>query len=445
MSLPVSTILVTVDALRADHLGQYGYGRDTIPSLDRLCDDGTVFSQTFANGPYTRVSVPSFHTSTHLGYRDIKNLPTIASALSEADVRTCCIGTQTGFASVEGDLHFDEYVDMGRGDHYRESEPIYLQLLPKLRQTLQKVPPLYETAKRLHQHSPFETQFRFKGYTSAEDITDRAIEWLSNDAENEFFLWIHYMEGHRPYGIHEDDPVYTSPVSGDRIRELMKRAGTQPDNLTQSERQLLIDLYDSDLRYFSRHFNRLLDHLEDEEMFSDTNVIFTADHGEEFYEHGEYFHRNLPYDELLHVPLVVKTPRGPSETVDEQRELLDLAPTILNFHDVSMPESFDGRDLFQDGERDLLALGSILFDDQVVARRWNCWKYMWTEGSEYLFNLDADPGEQQNVIDDSTSIRNEFRESIPTEFLDAQPEELRDPEDEVDRQQLEALGYLEVD
>lgn len=443
----MSTILITVDALRADHLAQYGYERDTMPVLDRLTEDGTIFKNAFANGPYTRISVPSFHTSTYLGYQNIESLPTIASTLAAQNVQTVCIGTRTGFSSVEGDLHFDQYVDLGRDKYHAESEqaqPLTEKAVEKSGDILRSIPPVYRVANAVYEGvGKFGmTHFSYKGYQSAEQVTDSAVDWLSKQQDTDFFLWLHYMEGHRPYGVHDDNPTYTDPASDEQIRHLMRTAGTEPDAVTISEHTKMIDLYDSDLRYCSQQLERLLDELQDLNLWQELNIIFTSDHGEEFYDHDMYYHKNLPYDELLHVPLIVRS-EDPAETVTEQRELLDIAPTVLNFHGVDQPESFCGKDLFQSGRRDIIAVGSQSQEGQTVAGRESGYKYIWTEDGEFLFNLSMDSMEEQNLIDERPEFRERFLEMIPPEILNAQEEQLREPDNVVDQKQLEALGYLE--
>jgi arylsulfatase A-like enzyme len=252
------------------------------------------------------------------------------------------------------------------------------------------------------------------------------------------------MEGHRPYGVHDDDPVYTEPISNENIRDLMKTAGTEPDSLTIQNHTKLINLYDSDLRYCSQHFDRFIDALYDRDLWEETNIVFTSDHGEEFYDHSMYYHRNIPYDELLHVPLIVQSNENNSGEIAEQRQLLDLAPTILDFHTVDKPDSFQGRNLFEDADRSIIAVGSQLQEGQTVAIRKNPYKYIWTEESEELYNISTDSLEEYNIVDSHSEIQETMFESIPTPILNAQGEELRKPSSESDKKQLKALGYLET-
>jgi arylsulfatase A-like enzyme len=253
------------------------------------------------------------------------------------------------------------------------------------------------------------------------------------------------MEGHRPYGVHDPDPAFAEPLSNDRIRSLMKKAGTDSEKITSEERELLVNLYDSDLRYCSDHLDRLFDELQRIGVWQDTNIVFTSDHGEEFYDHGQYFHRNLPYDELLHVPLLLRTPNGERCIETDSRELVDVAPTILNFHGVQPPDDFEGEPLLSGDSRKVLASGSQMVDGPVVACRWNGYKYIHAPKEKYLFDLEEDDGEERDISEELVDEVEQFKSAIPARYFSEEADEtLRDPENEVDKEQLEALGYLEI-
>jgi arylsulfatase A-like enzyme len=444
------TILITVDALRADHLGQYGYDRDTMPALDRLTKNGTVFSHAFANGPYTRVSIPSFHTSKLLGYEKSEQSTTIASELSSEGVLTSVVGTNTGWASYEGDFGFDDYFDIRYHSSHENSKSVSDSpgIVSRIGDVLEKYPPLHKTGKKTYQSykgikNRFQTRNLYNAYPSASDVTDYVTDWIEDRGDKEYFLWVHYMDAHTPFGLHDSNPKYSPKVSDQKNEELVNKMYQSPSEVTVKEYKILKDMYDSNLRYCSRQLNRLFDTLENKNLWGDTNIIFSSDHGEEFYEHDMFFHHNFPYDELIHVPLLTTGPDVPDNKISEQRELLDLGPTILDFHDVQSPESFDGKNLFEGKDRDVIAVGSHEYDGQVVARRYNDWKYIWTEDNEYLYNLQKDPGEDINVINENIETRDIFRQAIPKDIFDAPPEELRDPDDEVDKSRLEALGYID--
>jgi arylsulfatase A-like enzyme len=418
-----------------------------MPALGRLNNNGVKFNAAFANGPYTRVSVPSIHTSSYLGYQDISEKPTIASTLGNEGIRTACIGTKTGFNTVDGDLVFDEYVDLGRDDYAQkavEDEPLR-KLARSVGPALRKYAPEEVFTTIQNRYEGVIDGFRHLGYQSAEEVTRSAIDWLDTYHSEEFFLWIHYMEGHRPYGVHDDDPEYIeSAVGEEKIKGLMKKAGTEPDNVTVSERELMLNLYDSDLRYCSNHIDRLFNSLEEFGVWEDSTIAFTSDHGEEFYDHGYFYHRNLPYDELINVPLILKTADSSADTVSEQRELIDVGPTICDAHDIKPPTEFRGTPLLEGEERTVISVGAQIEGEQVIACRKDGWKYISHDDGEIIFNLQEDPRERHPILGDEPEKSEELRKTIPTEVWNSSPEQQRIPDEEEVKQQLEALGYVEI-
>jgi arylsulfatase A-like enzyme len=453
MVLLMSTILVTVDALRADHLGQYGYSRETMPVLDDLLDEGaTTFTAAYANGTYTGISLPSILTSRYRGDEYVRSGPTVASALPD-DVATAAIHSNTFFASKFDDVHGtdtyeDFYGESAHGEDVSAANRLSRRVFDAVRPMVQRAG-LMDLARTIQEAVlPASLIHEVAIYESAETTTDRALEWLAG-VDGDFFLWVHYMEPHRPYGVNVDDPAFGEALDRSSILDLMAEAGINPDRITDEQRRRLVDLYDSDLVYTSEHVARLFDWLRAEGRWNDTDVILTADHGEEFGEHGYYFHRNRPYDELLHVPLVVKSDRGDGGTIDEQRELLDVAPTICASHGVDPPATFLGRDLFESGPRDVVATGSFRDDGPVVASRGDGWKYIHVGGDgggEELYDLAADPGERRNVAADNPDVAEVRRGAISEDLFHGDGAsgvpDAEDVSDDVE-QRLEGLGYLE--
>lgn len=443
----MSSILITIDSLRASRLSQFGHYRNTMPALDKLAAEGTVFTDTYSNAPYTRISIPSIHTSRHRGHALIGKTPTISQVLRESGVQTFCFGTRTGFKDTEGELLFDEYKDFGRDDFYKQANySPFVDITKKIVKPAVSISsPIYQAAEAIHDRL-FSTH-EFKGYVNAQRLTDAVIDWL-RDPPDRFFLWIHYMEGHRPYGIHNPDPEYVdeSPSEG-KIMTLMETAGTKPSEIKIGEDQLIKDLYDSDLRYCSDNLSRLFDVMEIEGLWEGTDIFLTSDHGEEFFDHGMYFHRNLPFDELLHVPLFVKLGSQPkSEKIGATRELLDLAPTIckeLGVETNNLP--FNGTHLFEGEVRRVIATGSAAIDNSaVVAGRWDDWKYIHNGGEDMLYDLNSDPDEKVSVAEEYPNVVEQFEAEIPDELYQTKSLGTRNPNDEVDKEQLAALGYLEV-
>jgi arylsulfatase A-like enzyme len=445
----MDTILITVDALRADHLSQYGYERETMPVLQDCFAEGTTqFENAFANGTHTGISLPSLLTSRYLGDNPAINGPTIASALPDG-VTTVGLHSNTYFAARIGEpAGFDIFEDFDVGAS-GETEATRSSVHRLFRKTMDAIRP---TVERFGLREKAETMQRTifparlihesTAYETAERTTNRALE-LVDDVEGELFLWVHYMDPHRPFCMHLDEPEYTDErLSSEEIHDLMSEAGINPDQITAEERELLIDLYDSELRYTSREIRRLINGLRDRSRWKNSNVIFTADHGEEFGEHGYYYHRNRPYDELLHVPMFVKGPHT-GESLSEQRALLDVAPTICDWHDVSQPGGFLGEPLFEGDSRRVIATGSFTDSLPVVAGRWGGWKYIKTGDVRELYDLTADPYERENMAAAEPDRAELFHEAIPERLMNEDHSGVpTDTNDEVS-ERLADLGYLE--
>jgi arylsulfatase A-like enzyme len=446
----MNTLIITLDAVRRDHLSQYGYERDTLPAADRLVETGGVtFNQAIVNGTYTGISLPSLLTSRHDGDRSIRSGPSIGSALPD-DVRTGAIHSNTFFASKFNDIHgMDVYEDfVGQASH-DEAVPTTNKLARRLFDTVRPVlqrTGLFEFARTIQEGIvPASLIHEVAVFESAETTTDRALEFIRG-TNDPFCLWVHYMDPHRPYAINADSPTYGPNLDRSDILDLMAHAGVNPETIDDNQRSLLIDLYDSAIRYTSEHISRLFDGLVAGRLWDDTSVILTADHGEEFGEHGLYFHRNHPYDELVRVPMFMKTPDGTPNLpsmVDEPRELLDIAPTVCRLHGVEPPAGFLGTDLRKRALREPITRGSFASDVPVVAIRADGYSYIDIGDDAELYDLAIDPGEQNDVSSSNLDKLRDLRAKIPdrlfTEGDSGVPEEVTDDA----RQRLEELGYLD--
>ncbi|HMB49027.1 MAG TPA: sulfatase [Natronoarchaeum rubrum] len=447
----MKTVLLTVDALRADHLSQYGYERETMPVVDRIAAEGTRFEAAFANGTNTGVSLPSLLSSRYFGVEDARTGPNVATAIDESGATTAGFHSNALFSNRVGDVAgFDRYEDFGVADEQEEAntssgvELAYDRVVDTLRPIVERLG--VRDYAELVQERLFPTSLihELSVYVDAETLTDEVLAWTEDHADEDFFLWVHYMDPHRPYGIDPADPAFADPIGDDEIRDLMSRAGISPETITDEDRELMIDLYDSDLRYTSDQIDRLLDGFEELGIWDETGLVFTADHGEEFDEHGHYFHRNRPYDELLHVPLVVVDPvRSGDADASAQRELLDVAPTLCEWHGVDVPEQFGGTPLFDGDGREVIATGSFVEQGHVVAGRWDGWKYIHVEdGETELFDLDADPGETNDVAAVHPDTVESFERAIPNPLFEGEPVSVDAAEGEL-QDRLADLGYLE--
>jgi arylsulfatase len=304
---PRNVVLLSFDALRADHLGWYGYDRDTSPTLDRLAHESVAFRNAFSASSHTREAVPALLTGEYPDVAIDSNYrlatDTIASTLSAEGYTTAgfhsnpyvsrAYGYGRGFDTFDDDLHL--------GRH---------KLIALAQRALDKL-------KNRH-------------YARVEEINERSLSWLDSLDEEPFFLWNHYMDTHGPYEPPGEYATrYTDRTISDRdAQSLYQRAISDPESITDDERQLLIDLYDAEIAYNDEGVGNFLDALRDRGLYENSLLIVTADHGDAFGEHGYYEHPRYLHEDLTRVPVFVRPPGGRNEVVSTPASTLDIAATI---------------------------------------------------------------------------------------------------------------------
>ncbi len=316
-------ILLSADALRADHLSCHGYHRETSPVLDELAAESLHFTNAYSASSHTREAVPALLTGefpdTAIGSDYRLATETIASTLSDAGFATGgfhsnpfisrAYGFDQGFDTFDDDLHF--------GKH---------KLIALAQRAIDKL--------------------RNRHYARAEEINERSLEWIDSlESDEPFFLWNHYMDTHGPYeppGEYET-LYHDEGLSGRDAQSLYRRAIKDPDSITDDERELLIDLYDAEIRYNDEKIGAFLDELRDRELLERSLLIFTADHGDAFGEHGYYEHPRYLHDEITHVPLLVRPPSGAQGIVETPASTLDVVATIAE--EIGAGEGYEGHSL----------------------------------------------------------------------------------------------------
>lgn len=302
-----NVILLSADALRADHLSCYGYHRNTSPVLDGLAEESIRFENAYSASSHTREAVPALLTGEYpdvaIGADYRLATDTVASTLFQEGFATGgfhsnpfvsrAYGFDRGFNTFDDDLHL--------GQH---------KLIALAQRALDKL--------------------RNRHYARAEEINERSLEWVDSLDGDRFFLWNHYMDTHGPY---EPPRGYATTYTDERISDkdaqsLYQRAIKDPKSITDDERQLLIDLYDAEIRYNDMRIGEFLDELRERDLLEKSLLIFTSDHGDAFNEHGYYEHPRYLHDEITHVPLLVRPPGGASSVVETPVSTLDIVSTI---------------------------------------------------------------------------------------------------------------------
>lgn len=406
-------ILITIDSLRYDHLGCYGYYRDTSPNIDSLATKGAKFLAAISNGGQTPQAFPAILASALPPLEKaearaiLERNTTLAELLRNAGYRTAAFHSNPHVSRFYGYSRGFDVFDDGLQPFSPKEWRIRLRTWGKSPDSLaakmvQKVSQILRPVlSRVPEHP----------IVSAEQITNKSISWLEKRNPN-FFLWLHYMDVHYPYlpPAKQLTQFCARSVSRKQMRSLYTRMMKKPEQLSKADVEALIDLYDASIKYVDEVIGRLLDKLE--KHLANTLVIVTADHGDEFGEHGTFAHQTL-YDGLLHVPLLMAGPGIEGGTVVRQQvSLIDLAPTIAELVRIDSAQSMRGRSLLPmiEGEEEAVTgaistFVSAILGHRNIAYRLPNWKYIGTESldgtdtvlAEEVYDLTNDPGETRNL------------------------------------------------
>jgi arylsulfatase A-like enzyme/4-amino-4-deoxy-L-arabinose transferase-like glycosyltransferase len=304
-----SIVLVSIDTLRPDHLGCYGYARPTSPHLDALAAAGTLFEQAYAPSSWT---LPS-HTSMLSGLSPFRH------------------------GAVDASVRIPDHV------------PLVAELLrARGYDTLGAVGNPF-----VSEHFGFRRGFarwleRRKSGTDPDGYQAEVLAELRG-LRAPFFAFLHYNSVHHPYApppaYNRFAPAGSEGIRGARVGRLLHALEKGAPKVTPAEREMMVGLYDGEILAMDDRLGRTLGQLS--RAFGDELlVVVTADHGEEFLEHGSLMHSRTLYDELLHVPLLVRGAGLPAgKRVREMVSLMDVAPTLLDWAGVPAPPGLDGRSL----------------------------------------------------------------------------------------------------
>jgi len=391
-------ILIYLDALRADHLGCYGYGRNTSPHIDSLARSGARFETVISQAPCTYPSVFSSLTSRYASHffeaRTLlleKKYVTLAEVLKNGGYHTAAVSSSPIVTKANGQA--------GAGG--------------------------FEQGFDLFDAGPAKGDVWSWQSRSPEGVIDKALGFLEKKRQGRYFLFLYIMDPHAPYappGRYGKRYPPACPDCGTQnagnptVHSRRINRGWKEDITPGRVRQLRA-LYDGEIAYADEQIGRLLEHLRAENALDETLVVVTSDHGEEFFEHGGFEHCNTLYNELIRVPLVVRYPpavdRG-AVVRGVRVESLDMAPTILDFAGLAAPASMEGRSLrgLMAGKdpsfRDFAFSEAPFVDAKAILQ--GPWKYIhhfeagpvkeglcdkYTKGRK-LFNLAEDPGETVN-------------------------------------------------
>jgi len=408
-------------------MGVYGYQRNISPNIDELAKNGKVFKHAFATGSSTPFSFTGMLSSTYpLDYSKIPSLKhpsriCISSILKEKGYLTAGFHSNAYLSSFYGyDRDFDVFVDLTKKKILSEQKANPPSTLRKIVRSIPLVSTLArKTYKKIFERK--ELRARKLAYLRAKETTNKVVKWIDDlDDSKLVFLWVHYMDPHHPYLSTEKFEEWSNTkVDFSQSLKLMKKCSDSPSKISKKELQLLTDLYDGEIHHVDSQLNHLLNSWE--KKFTDSTIILTADHGDEFREHGEFSHKARLYDELIHVPLIILDPKIKQGFNEDLVSLLDLPTTVLGLNGIKSPPKMKGKKIFSKeySPRDYIISETLEKDNKVsmdgkgtqkVAIRTKRWKYIYdTDGNEELYELQNDPQEKLNISKDKEELVSELR------------------------------------
>ena len=363
----VNVVLITIDTLRADHVGCYGYKQITTPNIDSLAADGVRFDQAFAVVPVTLPSHTAMLTGTYpmlSGMHDFSGnklspqQPTLAAVLKQA-------GYATG--AVIGSAVLDSRFGLNRGfDFYYD----------------------HFEFNRLEEANLDEME------RPGNVVADLALDWLAKNSQNKFFLWMHLYDPHYPYRPPE-------PYS----------------------REYAAHPYDGEIAFADEQVGRLVRFLKEKGLYQNTLIVLSGDHGESLGEHGEKTHGFFVYNATMHVPLIIRLPEnGAARTIGDLVSLVDLMPTVLAALGLEIPSQVQGRSLLPELRGDNAARTRDLYGETFLPRLHFNWSELRaTENAKYhfidaprpeLYDLAKDPGEVHNLFAEKKAVAEEMRSKL---------------------------------
>jgi len=417
-------ILISIDTLRADHLGCYNYPRNTSPSLDKFRENAVLFRWCIAQSSSTLTShasmltslIPSHHGAFFTrGQALPDNTQTMAELLKQKGYRTISFNDGGQIAPKYGlNQGFDRYESMS--DNLKAEHLNFYRVVTK------------------------------------------TMTWLDQNPDEKFFLFLHTYETHHPYTPKKRQlKLFESTYNGDLnwqiTVEMIERINKGEIKLTDEDKQHINNTYDAEIRSMDESFGLLIDYLKKKKLYDNTLIIFTSDHGEEFGEHGTWaMHSHTLFNDQLHVPLLIKLPgsKFASRKVDHLVRGIDILPTVMDLLDEEMSKDFEGTSLvplmkgippkklvFTISQRDMQKTYDSAYWS-VTTRKWKLY-------DSKLYDLLNDPGELKDIAGSHEDLKTNLQK-YALKYIKRKNEKFPVKKVILDddlREKLKSLGYLD--
>jgi len=470
-----NVVFLLIDTLRADYISAYDEMEIKTPHMDSLANDGVLFTQNYAQASWTRPSgvsifssrIPSGHSTQIKAAAAPDESVFFTEVLYDAGIRTAGLANNINLtATFNLDQGYDAFV-------YTEPEyPLYgSESVFGL--TLYKV--LEKLASRFGSESNRTVQ---SYYQPADTLISLSKSFLENNSSDPWMLYLHLMEPHDPYFEH---PILKG--SGAEYSGLAygRKEHEHPDT---KDLDLILDLYRQEVEFLDLKIGEFLEYLKQQKLYDNTMIVLVSDHGEEFHEHGGFWHGTTLYDEVLRVPLIIKLPKSElaGSKVPWQVRSIDIAPTITAALNLKADPSWEGQNLFSEAARlamtnpqpnsqdcqslrehpmDRIVIAENNFEGNILSSiRLKGFKYILANkdnnrnlAPEELYDISADAKEQTNLVGtqkqiceqkidiQTTLLKTVLGEAINT-ALQSAASSTGVQLDEATIQKMRALGYM---
>ena len=451
-------LLITFDALRADAVGAYGSSNLT-PAMNRMAKEGIFFEQAYSMAPLTLPSMTSFISSKYPmeleispdgpHYKIPKKVETFAEVLQKHGYITTALVGNHLLGPSSGVLQgFNQRLVL---DHHLPVKNRYSQILPMMEKFISYCFP--------------KPNYMYLMNTS-DILLRRTIEFLKHYSHTNFFLWVHFMDPHDPYnppkefrrGIDKNPWPVFAPRDPDIKTPTLEEIRKGSDYFDTATKKYIRELYDGEVLYADHLLSIILNTLKDEDIFNNTVICITSDHGEEFWEHGDYYHGQSLYQELVRVPLILYIPGYKSGIrFGHPVSLIDVMPTLFDIAKFPVPDGYDGKSLLPSlKEQNKFSSQPIFFEatryyeprKAILKKEFKLIYGMKSESTE-LYNLSTDPQEKKNISASDAKQVELMRKELYSWILKYRKslQKGKKDQDDIDAQKdqfrrMKALGYL---
>jgi arylsulfatase A-like enzyme len=475
MNKQPNIILLMMDSVRAANLSCYGYHRATTPNIDALATQGTLFEQAISVGCWTLPVHVSLFTGLYPLNHGVTiskdalppNFLTLARQLKELGYQTACFSNNAYISEANGLAQgFDTVEDVWRISHPRGTRRTKMwKLIKHLEQYGRLAKPAIRLARALQQARSILKGLRSRRDSGAQLTNEKIQTWLTEfrNPDASFFMFVNYMDCHEPYNPpypykQRFMPTRFSPwrVAGVgtnkevALRILEKRG--------QDDLKIIQALYDGEISYLDDKIGELVQFIESLGILDETVLVLTSDHGDCLGEHNQIGHRMALYEQLVHVPLIIRYPERfqPAVRVMQQVSLVDLYPTLLElagadpsqankngFHSLITPPAAEARPFIIAENTAPKSLNSV------IARmiRTDRYKYIWKSNQQHeLYDLVKDPGELANLVAVEPETARKMDEQLKAWKRSLGDHRIGTNQTEYDEEiveRLRALGYVE--